>query len=165
MMKDLFSLEGRVALVTGGSRGIGKMITQGFLEQGAKVYITARKAPACDQTAEELSQYGSCVSLPHDIERQQVREHRQGIVQRPAFVVAALECGGFDHVDFLPDRVPSEVFRERGRGRDARVAGQPSAFPAVDEVPLSPPWVSLRFAPLPVSIRICTGDVSRAGDP
>lgn len=67
MMKDLFSLEGRVALVTGGSRGIGKMITQGFLEQGAKVYITARKAPACDQTAEELSQYGPCVSLPHDI--------------------------------------------------------------------------------------------------
>jgi len=67
MMKDLFSLEGRVALVTGGSRGIGKMIAQGFLEQGAKVYITARKAPACDQAAEELSQYGTCVSLPHDL--------------------------------------------------------------------------------------------------
>jgi 2-deoxy-D-gluconate 3-dehydrogenase len=67
MMKDLFSLEGRTALVTGGSRGIGKMIAQGFLEQGAKVYITARKAPACDQTAEELSQLGTCVSLPHDL--------------------------------------------------------------------------------------------------
>lgn len=71
MMKDLFSLEGRVALVTGGSRGIGKMIAQGFLEQGAKVYITARKAPACDQTAEELSKIGpnpgNCISLPHDI--------------------------------------------------------------------------------------------------
>ncbi len=67
MMKDLFSLEGRTALVTGGSRGIGKMIAQGFLEQGAKVYITARKAPACDQAAEELSQYGTCVSLPHDL--------------------------------------------------------------------------------------------------
>ncbi|MFC2951863.1 SDR family oxidoreductase [Marinicaulis aureus] len=67
MMKDLFSLEGRIALVTGGSRGIGKMIAQGFLEQGAKVYITARKAPACDQAAEELSQYGTCVSLPHDL--------------------------------------------------------------------------------------------------
>ncbi len=67
MMKDLFSLEGRVALVTGGSRGIGKMIAQGFLEQGAKVYITARKAPQCDQTAEELSQYGPCISLPHDL--------------------------------------------------------------------------------------------------
>lgn len=67
MMKDLFSLEGRIAIVTGGSRGIGKMIAQGFLEQGASVYITARKAPACDQTAEELSQYGECVSLPHDL--------------------------------------------------------------------------------------------------
>ncbi len=67
MMKDLFSLDGRTALVTGGSRGIGKMIARGFLEQGAKVYITARKAPACDQAAEELSQYGSCVSLPHDL--------------------------------------------------------------------------------------------------
>ena len=67
MMKNLFSLDGRTALVTGGSRGIGKMIAQGFLEQGAKVYITARKAPQCDQAAEELSQYGACVSLPHDL--------------------------------------------------------------------------------------------------
>ena len=67
MMKDLFSLEGRTAIVTGGSRGIGKMIAQGFLEQGAKVYITARKAPACDQAAEALSAFGTCVSLPHDL--------------------------------------------------------------------------------------------------
>lgn len=67
MMKDLFSLDGRTAIVTGGSRGIGKMIAQGFVEQGAKVYITARKAPVCDQTAEELSKFGTCVSLPHDI--------------------------------------------------------------------------------------------------
>ncbi|MBL4618777.1 MAG: SDR family NAD(P)-dependent oxidoreductase, partial [Marinicaulis sp.] len=67
MMKDLFSLEGRIALITGGSRGIGKMIAQGFLEQGAKVYITARKATACDQTAEELSKIGQCISLPHDV--------------------------------------------------------------------------------------------------
>lgn len=68
MMKDLFSLKGRTAIVTGGSRGIGKMIAQGFIEQGAKVYITARKAPACDQAAEELSKTGgTCISLPHDI--------------------------------------------------------------------------------------------------
>lgn len=67
MMKDLFSLEGRVAVVTGGSRGIGKMIAQGFVEQGAKVYITARKADACNETAAELSKIGACVSLPYDI--------------------------------------------------------------------------------------------------
>ena len=63
----LFSLEGRSALITGGSRGIGKMIAEGFLKQGARVYISARKAEACDATAEELSQFGTCVSLPADV--------------------------------------------------------------------------------------------------
>ena len=68
MFKDLFSLQGRTALVTGGSRGIGKMIAAGFLEYGAKVYITARKAEACDATAAELSEGGrQCISLPHDL--------------------------------------------------------------------------------------------------
>src|SRR6266849_3805779 len=70
MFKDLFSLNGRVALVTGGSRGLGKMIAAGFLNQGAaKVYITARKAGPCEVTAKELTaEYGGeCIALPIDI--------------------------------------------------------------------------------------------------
>ena len=63
-MKDLFSIEGKVALVTGGSRGIGEMIAAGFLASGAKVYISSRKKEVCDQTAERLStEYGgTCIS-------------------------------------------------------------------------------------------------------
>jgi NAD(P)-dependent dehydrogenase (short-subunit alcohol dehydrogenase family) len=65
---DLFSLKGRTALITGGSRGIGKMIAEGFLAQGARVYISSRKAEVCDQTAAELSRDGrTCVSLPMDV--------------------------------------------------------------------------------------------------
>jgi len=70
MLKDLFSLKGRIALVTGGSRGIGKMIAAGFLSHGAaKIYITARKAGPCEATAKELTaEYGGeCVALPIDI--------------------------------------------------------------------------------------------------
>jgi NAD(P)-dependent dehydrogenase (short-subunit alcohol dehydrogenase family) len=67
-MSDLFSLAGRVALVTGGSRGIGRMIAAGFLRAGAaRVYITARKAEACVAAAAELSSLGECIALPHDI--------------------------------------------------------------------------------------------------
>ena len=66
-MRDLFSIAGKTALVTGGSRGIGLMIARGFVEAGAKVYISSRKADVCDRAAAELAQAGTCVSLPADL--------------------------------------------------------------------------------------------------
>ncbi|HXU08028.1 MAG TPA: SDR family NAD(P)-dependent oxidoreductase, partial [Blastocatellia bacterium] len=66
-VQDLFSIRGKVALVTGGSRGIGLMIARGFVEAGAKVYISSRKREVCDQVASELSAIGTCVSIPADL--------------------------------------------------------------------------------------------------
>lgn len=65
---DLFSLNGRTALITGGSRGIGRMIAAGFIAHGAKVYIAARDFAACERTARELSSGGgTCVALHADL--------------------------------------------------------------------------------------------------
>lgn len=66
-MRNLFSVEGKIALVTGGSRGIGLMIASGFVENGARVYISSRKVEVCDAVAEQLSERGSCTSLPSDL--------------------------------------------------------------------------------------------------
>lgn len=64
---DLFSLQGKVALVTGGSKGIGKMIAEGFLRQGAKVYITSRRAKNCADTVASLSHLGHIHAIPSDV--------------------------------------------------------------------------------------------------
>ena len=68
MIESLFSMQDKICVVTGGSRGLGAFMAQGFLEAGAKrVYITARKAEACISAAEELSQYGECIAIPGDV--------------------------------------------------------------------------------------------------
>jgi NAD(P)-dependent dehydrogenase (short-subunit alcohol dehydrogenase family) len=66
-MTDLFSIAGRIAVVTGGSRGIGLMIARGLVEGGARVYVSSRKAEVCQQVAEELSRAGDCRALPADL--------------------------------------------------------------------------------------------------
>lgn len=66
-MNSLFDVSGKVVLVTGGSRGIGEMIARGFVDAGATVYISSRKAEACERLAAELSQIGSCTALPANL--------------------------------------------------------------------------------------------------
>jgi NAD(P)-dependent dehydrogenase (short-subunit alcohol dehydrogenase family) len=66
-IEALFGVAGKVAVVTGGSRGIGAMIAEGLVKAGCRVYITARKAEACDAKAKELSAFGECVSAPANL--------------------------------------------------------------------------------------------------
>ena len=94
-MKDLFSIAGKVALVTGGSRGIGFMIARGFVEARAKVYISARKADACAAAAAELSQHGTCIALPADLSSEaEARRLAEAIAARePALHVLVNNAG------------------------------------------------------------------------
>ena len=78
-LNDLFSVDGKTAIVTGGSRGIGAMIARGLVSNGVTTYITARKAAACDAMAAELSVLGTCHSVPADLA---TPEGRDAVVDR-----------------------------------------------------------------------------------
>ena len=64
---ELFDVDGKVAIVTGGSRGIGYMISEGLIRNGVTVYITSRKADDCVKAASKLSEHGVCTALPADL--------------------------------------------------------------------------------------------------
>ncbi len=66
-MDDLFSVEGKTVVVTGGSRGIGLMIARGFVQAGARVFISSRKTNTCEEIAAELRGQGDCTALPADL--------------------------------------------------------------------------------------------------
>ena len=68
-LERLFGLRGKTALVTGGTRGIGMMIARGLLQAGASVVVSSRKADACEQAVETLSEFGDVHGLPADLAR------------------------------------------------------------------------------------------------
>jgi len=74
-IQRLFGVKGKVVVITGGSRGIGLMIAHGFVENGAKVYISSRKKEVCDAVASELSLKGICISLPADMTTSEGRKY------------------------------------------------------------------------------------------
>ena len=92
-VKDLFGVSGKTVLVTGGSRGIGEMITSGFLANGAKVYISARKEDALNKKAQELSEKysGECIPFSGDLSK------KESIEQLVAFINNA-EPEGLDYL-------------------------------------------------------------------
>jgi len=110
-IENLFSIENKVAVVTGGSRGIGEMITSGFLANGVKVYISARKAPALIDKAKELSEkYGiDCIPVPCDLSSMEGINEFVGIIEKKE-----------EGIDFLINNAgaawgePLESFSEKG---------------------------------------------------
>ena len=110
-INDLFNVENKVAVVTGGSRGIGEMITAGFLANGVKVYISARKAPALIEKANELSEKyeAECLAIPCDLSTSEGIDEIYNFVEKN-------ESG----IDFLINNAgaawgePLESFSEKG---------------------------------------------------
>ena len=74
-IENLFSVKGKVAIVTGGSRGIGYMIARAYVENGMKVYISSRKESACREVEAELSQIGECLAIAADLSTEDGRKN------------------------------------------------------------------------------------------
>ncbi|KLO17044.1 NAD-P-binding protein [Schizopora paradoxa] len=113
--KGLFDVKGKVVLVTGGSRGIGKMIAAGFVRNGAKVYISSRTSKDCDATAKELNALGpgECIPIPADMQKfTEVERLVQEIQSREKMLHVLVNNAGAnwaDEIDSFPDASFSKV--------------------------------------------------------
>ena len=143
-IEQLFSVAGKVAIVTGGSRGIGAMIARGYVENGVRVYITSRNAAVCDGLAAELSKIGECISLPADLSRMdeierfaaefEAREPRLDILVNNAGASWGAPFGAFPESgwDKIMDlNVKSIFFLTQRLGQRLEAAGSPDNFARV----------------------------------
>ena len=99
MSSGLFSMKGKICVITGGSRGLGKAIARGFLEAGAKrIYITARKQEECDQAAKELSEVteqGECFAVAGDMSQgEEIARFAATLLEREAHVDVLVNNAG-----------------------------------------------------------------------
>jgi len=108
-MTALFDISGKTVIVTGGSSGIGAMIARGFVENGVKTYISARKEGPLMAKAEELNAYGTCIPIQADLSTVEGIENFVGQVSEQE-----------DHIDILINNaganwiVPLDDFPESG---------------------------------------------------
>ena len=113
-MEGLFSIEGKTAVVTGGSRGIGLMIARGFIQAKARVYISSRKKDVCDRVAAELSEAGTCISVPADLSTEQgVRSLMQAVAEREQSLHILVNNAGANWgapFDEFPDSAWDKIF-------------------------------------------------------
>ncbi|HEX2161514.1 MAG TPA: SDR family oxidoreductase [Thermoleophilaceae bacterium] len=120
MTGELFSVKGKTAVVTGGSRGIGLMIARGLLEAGAEVVISSRKADQLDAAAAELSEIGKCIAVPADLSSQEgaialadaVRER----FDRLDILVNNAGASWGEPIDTYPDKAWDRVLDTNVRG-------------------------------------------------
>lgn len=120
MTEDLFAVAGKVVVVTGGTAGIGLMLARGFVEAGARVYLSSRKPDACEQVEQELSAYGWCRAIPGDVaDPESARELAAAITAAEGAVHVLVNNAGTTWggpLEDYPDNAFDKVFALNVRG-------------------------------------------------
>jgi NAD(P)-dependent dehydrogenase (short-subunit alcohol dehydrogenase family) len=108
----LFDVSGKTAVVTGGSKGIGEMIAQGFVENGAKTYIVARDGEMCRDTAQRLSELGTCVPIAADLsDIRGVKAVAAEIAAKEEKLHVLINNAGFGHSAPIDEYTPEDFDR------------------------------------------------------
>lgn len=112
MASPLFDLTGKVAVVTGSSKGIGKSIAMHLALSGAKVVVSSRKAPACEEAAAEIRKAGGHATvIPCNISDKAQVERLIAETQKQLGPVDVLVCNAASNPYYGPnEKLPDDVF-------------------------------------------------------